>query len=76
MASPAKRLKSYVRAAEAAGWRVELSGSGHWMFYPPKGTQHPAGGLAGPVKVSATPSDGRAHKNMLADFRRLGLDVR
>lgn len=75
MANPSKRLKPYIQAAEAAGWTVEISRNGHFMFYPPRGTQHPAGGLAGPVKASASPSDVRAHKNMIADLRRLGLNV-
>lgn len=76
MASTPRHLKPYVKAAEAAGWLVETRKNGHVYFVPPKGTKYGTSDeLAGPVKASATPSDRRAMKNMVADLRRRGLEV-
>jgi hypothetical protein len=76
MANWRKRLKPFIDAAEEAGWKVEVSGTGHPMLYPPPGTVDPrTGGLAGPVKFAASPSDRRGDLNSRAQLRRLGLDV-
>lgn len=61
-------LRSYVRAAQAAGWRVEGTRNGHVRFSPPDRT-------VPPVIAASTPSDCRAERNMIAALRRAGLDL-
>lgn len=70
MTSPVRatkgKVRELVRAAQAAGWRVELTGGGHVKFLPPGGR---------PVFGSQTPSDPSAWRNMRSDLRRAGLEV-
>lgn len=62
-----KELRILVQAADAQGWRVEQSGSGHYKFFPPD----PAAGI---VVVPATPHMGnRSWANTVADLRRAGM---
>lgn len=63
-----RELGELVAVATAEGWRVTRRGSGHFMFFP----ADPAAPL---VTASATPSDGRATKNLKARLRRSGLPV-
>lgn len=60
-------LKELRREALAQGWRVVRTSRGE-MWYPPS-KDLPA------VTVHLTPSDPRAHLNMIAQLRRSGLDV-
>ena len=60
-------LKSLRRLALDQGWRVVRTSRGE-MWYPPQ-KDRPA------VTVHLTPSDHRAHLNMIAQLRRSGLDV-
>jgi hypothetical protein len=62
-----KELKSWIRAAEAAGGRVE-HGSKHYKFYPAERSKSI-------VTVSATPSDRRTRLNERAQLRKSGLPV-
>jgi hypothetical protein len=63
-----KELRSLLRAAELAGWTVTRStGTNHWRLADPSG---------GPLlHVSATPSDGRALRNIRRDLERAGVKV-
>ena len=60
-------LDDIIHRAKAAGWRVEVAGSGHYQFKSPDGE--------GLVTVSRTPSDYRALLNIESDLRRAGLDL-
>jgi len=62
-----KDLKAWIRAAEAAGWRVE-HWKKHYKFYPADRSKQM-------VTVSATPSDWRARLNERALLRKSGLAV-
>jgi hypothetical protein len=53
-------LRALLRDLRRAGWRVEQGR--HFRLYPPGGGP--------PVRVSCTPSDGRAYQNILSDLRR------
>jgi hypothetical protein len=61
-----KATEQLLRAAEAAGARVEFGGRHYKVFMP---------GGKGIVVVSATTSDHRSLKNARAQMRRFGLDV-
>lgn len=66
--SAKKTLRTYRRAAEEQGWRVEETKSGHLRFIPADRSK--------PIVVaSSTPSDARSVKNLRAQLRRSGLDV-
>jgi hypothetical protein len=54
-------LKQMLRRAEASGWSVAPTRSGHWKLL------HPAGGI---VVTGSTPSDYRALRNFRAQMRR------
>lgn len=56
-----------MRAITEAGGIVERRRSNHYKITLPDGAVYFTGG---------TPSDHRARKNMVADLRKLGLDVR
>jgi predicted RNA binding protein YcfA (HicA-like mRNA interferase family) len=55
-------LRELLRAAEARGWRVELTRRGAHVRLT-----HPAGGI---VFAASTPSDCRALANLRAQLRR------
>jgi len=60
-------VKQLRRAAEAQGWKVEQTRSGHWRFVPPD--------RAKPIViVSGTPSDHRSMRNSLAMLKRSGFN--
>lgn len=57
-------VRELVRALRAQGWRVEVSGGGHYRCEAPSGAL---------VFMPATPSDGRrGMRNTLAVLRRAG----
>lgn len=59
-----KKIKA---AAEAQGFRVTQTGSGHWRFVPPSQK-------AQIVILASTPSDHRSIKNALGLLRRSGFN--
>src|SRR6516162_4415980 len=61
-----QKLKQWLAAAEAAGWRRQPSKTG-WMLLDPTGVHH--------VGVHTTYSDHRSLMNLRARFKRAGLDV-
>lgn len=61
-----KTLKTLKRAAEAQGWIVVLTRSGHYQWRSPGGQI---------ITSGSTESDWRAHRNHLARLRRCGLDL-
>ncbi len=60
-------IKDIIRQAQDQGFRVERTGKGHWMFFPPDKTK-------GPVIFSGTPSDWRSWRNSLQRLIRAGFD--
>lgn len=60
------KVRELVKAAQAAGWRVELTGGGHVRFLPPEGPV---------VFGSQTPSSPAGWRNLRSDLRRAGLEV-
>lgn len=60
-----KAMGSIVALAEANGWRVERRRKATLMY--------PADKALSPVVVHATPSDGRAIRNLLSELRKRGL---
>lgn len=77
MATPPKRLKSLVDAAEAKGWVYDETSDGHPRLSPPPGLIDPYRNdrPAAPVTFGKTPSDFRADRNAEAILRRLGVDL-
>ena len=63
-----KQLADIIATAEAAGWTVLKTGSGHWQF-------RPADTEAAIVHAAATSSDHRGITNLIAQLRRSGLDL-
>jgi hypothetical protein len=61
-----QKLKQWLAAAEAAGWKKHPSKTG-WMLLDPTGVHH--------VGVHTTYSDRRSLMNLRARFKRAGLDV-
>jgi hypothetical protein len=61
-----KTLKTLKRAAEAQGWNVTPTKSGHLMWKAPTGEI---------ITSGSTESDWRAHRNHLARLRRCGLNL-
>jgi hypothetical protein len=70
-----RQLGTEIKAAEAAGWTVEMTKNCHVKFSPPPGARDRSGSPAGPVFTGSTASDHRAVKNLRAQLRRSGLDV-
>ena len=65
--SAKKEMAYLMNRLQRAGHRIEQRGSGHYMVKHSNGK--------GMVTVSSTPSDRRAYKNMLSDFKRQGFEV-
>lgn len=61
-----KQLRQLIAIAEAQGWRVARTSSGHWRFAPPDSA-------ASIVIAPGTTSAGRAAQNLRGDLRRAGL---
>lgn len=57
-----------LREIERQGWKVSLSGSGHWKCVPPDPKKKI-------VSLAQTPSDGRWYENMIAKLRRGGAKL-
>ncbi len=62
-----RELRRLAQRALARGWRIEVRGSGHLSWIPPRGRI---------VFTSSTPSDPRTVKNFRAQLKRAGLDDR
>lgn len=56
-----REIKTIINDLVSKGWSIK-KGTAHYRAY------HQKGGI---VTISATPSDGRAIKNILADVKRL-----
>jgi hypothetical protein len=54
------------KAVEKAGGSITLRPSGHYRIVGPDGVYF----------TGSTPGDHRARKNLIADLRKLGLDLR
>lgn len=61
-----KGIKELEKVVRPHGWTWEISGSGHIRWRGPNGEQ---------VFTGKTPSDNRAFKNALKDFRNQGCPV-
>lgn len=61
-----KEIKRFIRAAKAAGWKIERTRKGY-RFLHPNGTDT--------VGCHTNMSDHRAPQKTISDFKRLGLDV-
>ena len=61
-----KELKRVIALAIRQGYSVELRNNGHYKFTAPTGKF---------IFTSGTPSDRRAIKNILADLKKLGLEL-
>ena len=71
----AKDYRPLVKAAEAAGWVLEVTGKGHNRLRPPRGSRRPDGDLAAPVIFPASPSDHRGPANCRKQLRQNGVDA-
>ena len=63
-----KDVRSIVKLAVKAGWRVEKGNGGHILLYPPNKDD-------GFVTMSSSPSSSRNFKNVLMMLRSKGLKV-
>lgn len=61
-----RELRGVYELAVAHGWRVDVLGSGHLRWLPPRGDF---------IVTSFSPSDHRARSNAIARFRKAGLPV-
>lgn len=61
-------LKQMMKRATMVGWQILRSKNGHLIWLSPCGKFR--------VVTSSTPSDNRALKNIEADLRRAGLDLK
>lgn len=62
-------MKALIKLARAQGWEEPTRNkNGHVVFKSPEGKTVTGNG-------NHRQSDGRSHKNMLADLRRAGLEV-
>lgn len=61
-------LKEVLKAARDAGWKVTMTGGGHWRLVPPDLSQPM-------VHTGSTPSDHRAVKNLVSQLRKSGLEI-
>lgn len=68
MSRLSKDMKKVVRAARAAGWRVEERATGHVMLFPADRT-------LSPVTCSSGAGDPRTMRNIIAQLRARGLDL-
>lgn len=61
-------VERLAQVARAQGWRVEILANGHYRFIPPD-----------PLKrmtvTGGTPSDRNFIRRLVADLRRLGLEL-
>lgn len=62
-----KDLAALIKRLRAQGWRCEQNRRNHWRLTSPTGGT--------PVWTGSTPSDPRAHKNLIAELRRRGADL-
>lgn len=61
-------IEKLARLARAQGWRVEKLANSHYRFIPPDPSK--------PMTVTGgTPSDRNFIRRLVADLRRLGLDL-
>lgn len=61
-------IERLARLARAQGWRVEKLANSHYRFIPPDPSK--------PMTVTGgTPSDRNFIRRLVADLRRLGLDL-
>ncbi len=75
-AGPPKRLRAWVKLAEAEGWTFDMTSDGHPRLKPPSGVVDPhTGRPAAPVTFSSTPSDIRGDRNAAAYLRRYGVPL-
>lgn len=65
-------LKLLAKILKEQGWTYDFTSKGHPRFNPPKGWKDPS---AFPVTTGKTPSDRRAGKNLVAQLRRMGVDI-
>lgn len=71
-----KEYKPFIKAAEAAGWILDVTGKGHLRLRPPRGWRRADDTPANPVTCPQSPSDTyRGAKNFRRDLRKQGLDV-
>lgn len=63
-----KDVRSVIKLAKKAGWRVEKGNGGHILLYPPDRSK-------GFVTMPASPSSSRNFKNVLMMLRSKGLQV-
>lgn len=65
--SERKLVHRWIDLAMDCGWRVTLTGAGHYRFLPPVGP---------PIFMGSTPRGGRRSiENARADLRRAGLPI-
>ena len=61
-----REIKQLARQARRQGWRITRQANSHLTFYPPQAPDTR-------ITASATPSDSRALRNLLADLKRYGF---
>ncbi len=61
-------MKDAIAKAEAAGWTVRMTKSGHWAFYAPPPSK-------AVVHTSGTTGKPSAWRNFVAQLRRAGFDI-
>lgn len=64
----ALKLRKIRKRARNQGWTIEITGSGHLKWVPPKKSEDI-------VFSASTPSDHRALKNLLSRLKKSGLSI-